>query len=497
MRASCLLLAAGICVLPWLPDVAPAEAARLCIVPVPSVPDKHYPAGQPPPIMQARTFPGSRWPIFKAFGAITAPFVLNASDELEISYRFPINLYDYVSEPSGRVIGFRSNGSGVQLYIQDPANGRFVGLGGTEGKAIGFVSSAAWISGRRATIVGTSNGLFSLEADKSSPRLSRLDVQGDVLGKVRQIYDLPSHQAAAISTDQGRAYILGADNRVREVPGLRLPIYGGVRFGELDDPERLLIEADKEFWTAPLHREGGTTIPGRAREIGSYVFDGNVLQYYPAIHRYLVYAQPNGWLPRQHALLELGDELTAVADSTGLDYPHLRNLGSRGVVSVQTFKRGIFIYDGKSGLKPVPQSTAADIGAYPKVYEVTGQGKVLVLTITGLYELTTANRLDRIALPAELEGAEFDQLAELPASHIAVIFSDRGAFALDSAGTLTRIPGTKDIDLGTRGLGLVTPIPVRDALFAATNRRGSFLILDEDKAGSAACARHAMNSPLR
>ncbi len=140
-------------------------------------------------------------------------------------------------------------------------------------------------------------------------------------------------------------------------------------------------------------------------------------------------------------------------------------------------------------MKPVPHSSAAEIGAYPKVYELAGQdNKVVVLTISGLYELTAGGELHRLPLPAELEGAKFDRLAELPASHVAVAFSDRGAFELDPNGGLSRIEGAPGVDFGIAAADAVARIPVREALFASTFHSGSFMILDQDRTGEGACA---------
>jgi hypothetical protein len=471
--------------------VAAADTGRLCIVPVPlRFPYKFYSPGHPPTIMQARTFPGSRWPIFRPWGAPgSVILVLNEKDELEVAHEFTDFLYDYVTEPSGRVVGLWPVGDRAQLYIQDPSNGGFIGLDGTDQKTIGIVSRAAWISSRRATLIGTSTGLFSLTAETPIPAVSRLDLTGAAIGKVDWINDLPLHGAAAIGTNGGNAFILESDNRVREVPGFRIPPRNwGTRFSEIVDPDRLLIETNEELWTAPLGGEADATIPDRAHQIASYVFGGNILQYYPATHQYLVYAKLNGWLGGPRALLRLQDKLTPVAGSVGLDHPFIRNLPSRGIVTIETFNNGLYTYDGKTELKPIPDSTKANIGAYPKVYDVPSQDKVIVVTIGGLYELTAEGHLARLPLPPELEGATFNQLAELPESHLAVLFTDRGAFELDLAGRLTRIRGGEGVDFGIRGVDIVTRIPVRETLFVSTYHSGSFMILDQDRAGEAACA---------
>lgn len=484
MRAPRLLVTAVMFVLTWLHGAAAIGAsARLCIIPVPPSPaSKHY---SPQPILEmARVFPGSRWPIFTAWGAGSLYYVLNENDQLEIPALVP---FGYVTEASGRLVAFAGRKDTAQLYIQNPANGRFVGVEGTEGKTIGIVSGAAWISSRNATLIGTSTGLFTL-TDDPTPAVHPLTVAGAAVGHMHWIDDLPLHHAAVIGAGGGSAFVLGSDNRAREIPGFQMPPHAGVRFREIADPDRLLIEADTELWTAPLRREGDAAIPGRARQITSYVFEGNTLHYYSAIHRYLVYARTNGWLPQPPALLELRDELAPVAGGTGLDHAYLRNIASRSIVTVETFKSGIFIYDGKGALKPVAHSSEAEIGPYPRVYNVIGQGKVFVLTARGLYELSAANGLDRLPLPTELEGAKFNQLAELPASHVAVVFTDRGPFELDPAGTLTRIVSGERPDSVVTNVTFATHIPVREALFVATSHHGSFMIFDTDKARSGACA---------
>ena len=492
MRVPRLLIAASVFLLSSVHGAATAEAARLCMVPVPlRLPNKFFGPNHLPFFMSARTFPGSRWPFFQPWGAPgSLIFVLNEKDQLELT-EFPISGFnELVTEPSGRVIGFWAVGDRPQLYIQDPANGKFSGLNGTNENMIGTVATAAWISSRRATLIGTSKGLFSLAADDPIPRVSRLDLYGAAIGKVRWINDLPLHQATAIGTDAGSVFILNSGNRIREVPGLRIPQPSSwTRFSEIDHPDRLLIEMNEALWTAPLHREGDATIPDRAQRITSYVFDGSILEYYPAVHQYLVYAKLNSWFSLHPALLRLQDELTPVEGSAGLnDNPFIQNIPSRGSVAIETFGGGLYIYDGKSALKPIPGSTKAEIGADPKVYDLAGQDKVIVVTTSGLYELTAEGHLDRLPAPPELEGAQFNQLAEMPESHLAVVFTDRGAFELDPAGRLSRVRGGEGVDFGITGMSIATRIPVRESLFVSTYHSGSFMILDEDRTGEGACA---------
>ncbi|MGA8613846.1 MAG: hypothetical protein WB760_19675 [Xanthobacteraceae bacterium] len=180
------------------------------------------------------------------------------------------------------------------------------------------------------------------------------------------------------------------------------------------------------------------------------MFDGSVLQYYSAVHQYLVYAKLNRWFSPGPALLRLQDELTLIEGSVGLDHPFIRNIPTRGIVSIETFSSGIYTCDGTSALKPVAGSTKAAIGEYPKVYDLVGQHRGIVLATRGLYELTAEGHLNRLPLPSELEGAKFNQLLEIPESHLAVIFTNRGAFELDPANRLLRIRGADGIGFGSQ-----------------------------------------------
>ena len=156
------------------------------------------------------------------------------------------------------------------------------------------------------------------------------------------------------------------------------------------------------------------------------MFDGSVLQYYSAVHQYLVYAKLNRWFSPGPALLRLQDELTLIEGSVGLDHPFIRNIPTRGIVSIETFSSGIYTCDGTSALKPVAGSTKAAIGEYPKVYDLVGQHRGIVLATRGLYELTAEGHLNRLPLPSELEGAKFNQLLEIR-NRISLLFSPTAA----------------------------------------------------------------------
>jgi hypothetical protein len=468
--------------------IASATASSLCIVPVPLT----DPAGLQAHLIASKGFPGSPWPVFYETGAWLA-WMLDEAGQLARPKEFPTtNLAgDFVAEPAGRVIGTKRYGR--QVYIQDPANGRFIGLDGTEKEAIGVVSMASWITDRRATIVATSTGLYALSDDATRPALNRIELAEAVpIGRVTGIFDLPNNHAAALTTADGRVFVLDAGNRLHEVSGVQIGKHDwflGVR--ETEHPDRLLIQGSRQAWTAPMRSHGdGPPLPDQAREITTMRPDGSgVLRYYPPVGQYLVYGTPDRWFDfLGRAMFRLDDDLVAVEGSRGLsDYPFIREVPSRGIVVVETFGR-LYRYDGKGSLEPIAGSLETEIGRFPRVHDLTSQGKVIVITASGLYELTLEGKLVRLPPPRELEGAKFFELAEMPAARLAVVFTNRGIFQIDAAGGFSRVTGDAHIDLGMTGPNLVLPIPTRDTLFFSTyGKGGQFMIMDRGSERQSAC----------
>lgn len=466
-----------------------AAAIGLCITPVtlvdPANPDT------PELISNARSFPGSAWPVFYASGRLEA-WMLDEHGKLRRPTEFPTDLINdkFVAEPTGRVVGTKRYGH--QIYVQDPANGRFVSLNGTEKEAIGMVSMASWITNWNATLVATSMGLFALTNDVPIPALKRVEVEPGPVGPLAYIFDLPRNHAAALVTGDGRLLILDAMNRVHDVPGVQIKKGQWLlRVSEIENSNRLLVEGSHQTWTVSMRQQADASLPNQAREITTLKHDGSgILQYYKAVGQYLVYGTPDRWLSLGGpAILRLDDDLVSVEGSRGLsDYPSIHDIPSRGLVVVQTFKR-LYKYDGKGPLEPIAGSLASEIGDFPQVHDITSQHRVLAITSSGLYELTLEGKLVRIPPPPELEGAKFHQLAEMPASQIAVVFTNRGIFAVDQTGTFSHVTGDDHIDLGAVGPSLVTRIPARETLFFSTyGNAGQFMIVDTGKNPQGACA---------
>jgi hypothetical protein len=302
--------------------VSPAKAARLCMVPVPLA-DPGNPRAHRALTHSARTiaFPGSPWPVFEEAGPVGG-WELNQHGQLEISDQFPNNYLSdtFVVTPSNHVIG--AGPYGKQVYIQDPANGRFVGLEGADEQTIGLLRTASWITGRRTTLIATSKGVFTLEIDGSTPTLKPMElIDTNNVNDVGRIYDLPLHRAAAFGTFGGRVFLLNSsENRLREVPDLQV---GGrdwiTNIREVEHPDRLLVQGSRQTWIVPLHRKGDATVPDKAREITSLKPDGSGgLQYYSAVQQFLVYGTPDHWFGPGRALLRLDDDLVAIESSRGL-----------------------------------------------------------------------------------------------------------------------------------------------------------------------------------
>jgi hypothetical protein len=112
-------------------------------------------------------------------------------------------------------------------------------------------------------------------------------------------------------------------------------------------------------------------------------------------------------------------------------------------------------------------------------------GKTLLYSRRGLFELSAARGIVPVALPFDPKTETINAVAELPASHLVVIITTAGVYALDGAGAITRVPGGQRVghSLGqSKGI-----IPVHNEMLLL-GARALFLIADWTLFGDDACA---------
>ena len=125
----------------------------MCLAPIAVVDAGH---GQPfpeinPVMTRVVVFPGSKWPILKAFPSERG-WLLNTSQGYKIhpALRFPANYFDgYLAEPTGRVIGW----NGLSVFVQSFETGEFTELTNQTEKRGVFFENGAWLTALGASVL--------------------------------------------------------------------------------------------------------------------------------------------------------------------------------------------------------------------------------------------------------------------------------------------------------------------------------------------------------
>ena len=135
-------------------------------------------------------------------------------------------------------------------------------------------------------------------------------------------------------------------------------------------------------------------------------------------------------------------------------------------------------------LGPVKMPTEK-YGRYVYRVQAPSIGETLLFSERGLFELSADRGIAPVRLPFDPRKETIHEVAELPASHLAVIFTAADIYALDADGTVTRVPG--DMQVGRTLDPNKGVIPVRNEMLVA-GARGLFLLADRTLSGNGACA---------
>jgi hypothetical protein len=446
--------------------VSPAfadELSNLCTVPVKQgVPTKADRGRVDLMADTVRMLPGVPRPIIYSRLRHDGAWTVSQDDAfVPLGGSFPQDFFDkFALEPdTGRVIGK----GGLGLYVLEPGETQFRQLLATRDSPLRDIRDVTYVPRLRAVVISAVNGLYRLRGDLIEPFP---DAGKDNTGDVSRIFDLPGHNALVLQMVGGGLLVRYDNGQVIELYKFERSNYA-LAVHEMSDTGRLLIESSREQLEVTFPTESETLRQPRVRVLWSR--DGSTSlpkQFSRATNRYVVLGRPAGpfGLLGKHGLEYLGRSgLEAVP---GGDFPQrryvpiMRDLPTRGVVLIPGEDR-LYVYDGNKVI-PVPHSSTGEIGDKVRIDELPSIDKVLLTTDRGVFEFTAERSVVPIALPFAATLGDFLTYAEMPASHTGLIFSTRGLFGIDRAGTVQRIPGTD----GGYGLGL---IPVRNVFLAATN----------------------------
>jgi hypothetical protein len=186
---------------------------------------------------------------------------------------------------------------------------------------------------------------------------------------------------------------------------------------------------------------------------------------------------PGGYVDMKPDILA-NDEINPILNITSLPSIDLDLLPAAG---------GLVVYDGHA-ITEVANSSPSQIGGFAHVTDVTGIKRVLVATITGLYNLNASKKLTRVSTPFRLEQPySWTTISDWPEAGVGLIETSDGLFTIDQSLKATAV---------IRGLTLAKSsllfrvvgdyLPLHGKVISGKD--GLYIIVDTALAGPAACS---------
>ena len=210
-----------------------------------------------------------------------------------------------------------------------------------------------------------------------------------------------------------------------------------VSVDELPAPETLLVRSYHETALIEFDRAATTIRPKAAYSLQTFLCnrgaDGSRDLLSSALGSYLTYGRtsdgacPTRTDPRVVRRLErLQDRAFVPVPGGELQMSGgqpLHDLPTLGIVLLKTVRDvdrgfgngGLLVYDGDR-VTPIPDSGREHIGDFVWVYDVRSVGKVLLVSDTGLFELTADRTIRTISTPPAFSFQPIPVVAEMPAS---------------------------------------------------------------------------------
>jgi hypothetical protein len=143
---------------------------------------------------------------------------------------------------------------------------------------------------------------------------------------------------------------------------------------------------------------------------------------------------------------------------------------------------GLFLYDG-SAIVPVPDKRSRPDRFIGRPVDLPSIGKTLLMTSTGVFELTPGGGLKRVSLPPPTHGLV--GLADWPEARAALLSTGGGLYALDGDLRATFIPGTDTIGISTSKFAVGVNAGSGEMVLSA--RSGLYLTVDSVRPDAGSC----------
>ena len=447
------LLAGAFAAAPALGETGP----RVCIVPVEN--------GTPTPAdlgagyrMASRfiAFPGTSRPIIYPHNRGGVWTIDESRAFVPYGGAFPVrwgSLWTkYAFEPSSKRI--------VAVHMRNvfvaSSDGAFREAGGVDPEEKVAFHSAIHIPRLDRTFLATSHGLRVVEDETVKPVAG---AERSIVGGTHRIFDLPSSPGMVLAGGSHRIFLRGDDGAVAEAHVLararmRSWIHADsvVSVDEFPTPDTLLLRSSHETVLIEIERTATTVRPRAAHSLQTFSCarggDGSREVLSTALNAFLIYGRtPDGACPMS-ADRRVVRRLERLQDRSFVPVPGgevqmsggqpMYDLPTLGIVLLKTTRDvdrgfgngGLLAYDGDR-VTPIPDSRRENVGDFVWVYDVRSVGKVLLVSDTGLFELTADRTIRKISTPPAFSFQPIPVVAEMPASGLAILVGSGGVLSLE------------------------------------------------------------------
>lgn len=455
--------------------VAQGVDQRFCIVPVTYGARGDGPAGESWRLTDSRfDIPGLPAPVFTPAASFAGPWTID-SDRREIPYKglFPrsyLDIGDWGREPwSGRVVAVH----GGHVFVLNPAADHFEEIEGAAGKGGKYFGSIAVLPRRRMTIAVDNNGVpFVVAANTLQPWLSPDELAAHGVHGIRRLYDSPFLSAVIIRDKENTLHALTDDDKWYRV--------GSVDSSISDD----FVDAPKsgaallvDLHSVVVIRKNGA---GAAVSFASNTIDGQDFYVSKLFGQLVGFRTPlfrrGRW---QHLTPEGFNDIPGGDFAPGTPAAYVRDQPTLGLTLFQG-STGLYLYDGAT-MEPVKGEARESL-----VYDLPSIGRVLVVTQSGIFEVTRDGTLVSRPMPFPATGVFPEpQLADWPQAGVALVATRAGVFSLDRDLNARPVLGGDQIDLGGLDFAHGTMASTGDLIL--TGRNGVFLAVDGRGGGAALC----------
>ena len=401
---------------------------------------------------------------------------------------FPHSYIDrghWVREPwSSRIVAFTYGAppTGGGVSVMAPGSG-------FEKIADGAFHDIAILPRRKVTVATTNTGSSMIVGDHGlTPWLSGEQMEAHDIHGIYSLHDAPFLNATVVIDLDRRVYVLTDNDEWYRVGALDKKDYGRLLDAPGSQGELLAANYGVLFIRKDLGRRpfGASVLDGGKAFGASLPFKvsslfGQVLTYSNGLLGY-----GRGWRRLTSSGFETipgGDVGVPRSDASAAQ---IHDLPTIGRTLIEGFD-GLFLYDGKT-FSPVSGAERKVIGNYPVAYDLPSIHRIVVISETGIFELTKEGNLAAVNTPFPAERPFMQTISDWPEAGVGLISTRSGLFILDADLVAKPIQGGDAVE-ELPGYSPFTGVNLSTGEMVLTGRRALFLAVDTDLSHDDACRK--------